>query len=325
VNAPTASRLQIVHVSDLHISELRRGMLHRAIARAYSGFGCASPKTMRALEQAGALSVRALPDALTCCVASGDLTALGGAREFVNALGYLRSTFPGLGSGLRYSTGADYVLGNHDVWGGAIRRGALGTRAKSKVVDDHASSRPNMRMFDRDHVDIGTLRVRLYGIDSTRSGFRNWLAGGRVTEGEQKRLQERVASDERADRQDGVTHCLRIAVAHHPVVAEQAWCGQLENATEFGTLLDAMHFGLVLGGHEHDQWLWQAPSGRLQGVAGSATQEGERNAFLIYTIPAAVAGSTVLVDVASYERGVGAGFTVKPEPGSPYSVPVAHV
>jgi hypothetical protein len=290
----TAS-LTVVHITDLHVGTRFAEYVPPRIA----GFSAVPISTMKELANIAARGSKSVSRGPCCCIVSGDLTAFGGEQEFVNAATYIsasivyRQKSVGLGYGL-FGAGAlwDGVLGNHDIWGGRTSFVAWYSAFKKKRQAEIAAKLSvgvRCGQFDfgsglQNHIDIGSLRVRFYMLDSTLPGWRNVFARGRVSLNDLRTLEECVHTDEEVDKQTAnIGAVLRIAVLHHTVT--RPWSGGLlntmvlENADDVRETLARCNFGLVLCGHDHefsfdalDKDLYEVNAGTaLQAIRGGGT------------------------------------------------------
>ena len=146
----TSSELQLVHLSDLHIglaSGTGEGSWGTAVERLRTARGriwgleqADADNLERLAESAARDKVAKRPGGQVHCIASGDLTAQGGKREFGRAFDYLRKTLSTPKAGLAYGEvgGYSHVLGNHDVWRSdldrATRKGFRRTEEVREIV-----------------------------------------------------------------------------------------------------------------------------------------------------------------------------------------------
>jgi hypothetical protein len=93
----------------------------------------------------------------------------------------------------------------------------------------------------------------MYILDSTYPGLMNIFARGKVGSAQLDQPRHYVREDEKADAQDEVKRCLRIAALHHPVDSPRPrhLTMLLEDSADVKGALQDLLFGLVLCGHEH--------------------------------------------------------------------------
>jgi hypothetical protein len=130
---------------------------------------------------------------------------------------------------------------------------------------------------NKDYVDLEGLRIRAYLLDSTRPGFMNVLARGRVPSASLNELERMLDEDRILDETTpNVSHVLRVVMLHHPVEFEgHRLTMLLDNRDEVRNFLDRWEFGLILAGHEHEvsvRELQGASKGLYQCIAGTPTQ-----------------------------------------------------
>jgi hypothetical protein len=284
----TTPYLRLLHCSDLHIAE----DLADSRQSFFKGLSSADFDSLSALEAAankralGAEVPEPLPDSPVCMI-SGDLSAAGAVAEITNAVGFVRCKVYqtcNLGAGLEYGdTNVNMVLGNHDVWGGQSALLAwLGADEKRRRAAGLLGGFPRTARWvlgsnALDTVDVGSLRVRGYLLDSTRPGFLNVFARGRVPHRALEELERAVREDEESDASEGVSRVLRVAMLHHPLDGnERGFFKFLENRVQVLAMLEQLGFGLVLCGHEHKKGIVpiERPNGGIlyQCVAGTASQ-----------------------------------------------------
>ncbi len=308
-------RLRFVHVSDLHIGR-HRLRLRRLIPFLSHGLSAADPQVLQQLAVETAYSVQShQTPGMVHCVASGDLSSLGGEDEIRDALAFLQRQLVRVHAGLGYRPPglSSHVLGNHDVWGGGLLRGTLRSSKARAETQLRSRDHPRTLLGDAFYADVGALRVRIYLADSTKAGLGNFFAAGKVSHNELETLRHCVRSDERTDRESGAAVCLRVLVMHHPLSLKPGPVGDmaLENAQNVGDLLEELGFGLIFCGHDHEQAIMQL--GRwdmVECIAGSASQSGSRrNTYLTHDIDTPPVGhglARVAVRISCHVRRSGA-------------------
>jgi len=253
------------------------------------------------------------PHTTAIALVSGDLTSEGHDAEFDVAIPYIEHVSPALAAGLAFGERHYRVPGNHDVWGGGLARGTVTGRAsKARVLGFFPTPVGPRAVIDGDQFfDVGAVRVRVYSLDSTKEGWGNLFARGRVSIHDLQELKEAVDADEAVDHTAaGIETCLRVLVMHHPVLSINAPFIRLDDGTAVGDQLEAMKIGLILVGHEHDPDVCRFVLGDdyWQCIAGSASQRGRGNSFLVIDVigePTAIerGGTRVRLTVTRYETG----------------------
>jgi 3',5'-cyclic AMP phosphodiesterase CpdA len=260
--------LQIVHISDLHVTDPKSPHAARVRSRirkwrrVSAGFANwleegTSPHDALAVAQFADFLRELVKDPLwagceTWLLDTGDLTSLGDAESFRLGRHYLASL-------TRICPKVASIYGNHDAWPGEppllARRKAIGEQWK--VVVNQGYRVATARCALRANIPHGRGQVQLYFVDSViHDRWRNGWALGEISQTQLRDLQGVVDQDYDPERFD-----LRILAVHHPIhypPPRPAMAMVMRNDNQVAATLDTkspagayplMH--LVLSGHTH--------------------------------------------------------------------------
>jgi hypothetical protein len=247
-----ANSLTIIHISDIHLCQ--RWRPHALIPRVHRP----AQRVVTALEDLVRSEISNADSPVA--VLSGDLSLLGDRAQG------------------KHST---YVLGNHDFWAGSIRITGVASPRTHRLVSAAYWPREKPPV-----IDLDGFRVRFYLLDTTPPGLaRNFLALGKSSSTQLKRLRDGVQWDRAEDRKKGRA-CLAVVIMHHPMLVNFARAGIIDKLlrrppgttlrsmkpTEFDQLLfDDMRIGLVLTGHTH-LWAFHVKGFKVpQAISASST------------------------------------------------------
>ena len=313
----TVPDLTLVHVSDIHLRQGDKWTPHLALP------GVHKPKPAEVDLLWSRIVARATSGS-TAAVLSGDISLLGKDRDIT----YARRQWDAVTTGFAAHA---YVLGNHDFWGGSVAKAGFAS------ADTHARVKlAHWPTGGSAHVDIGSLRVRLYSVDTTPTVFRrNFFALGELRQNELAALRESITSDTETDARHGCTTTLRLAILHHPLLARLKWGaaaskvfsidptearGASPPALEVVGPLAEAGVHLVLAGHVHSPGAHVRPAFAVkQIVCPSSTLSAPSPAFVVVSVdrsssPHEVEAQAYLVSGAAPPTPLGAPFTLIGDP-----------